>query len=377
MRQAYHRRMSSCDLAVVGAGIVGLAHAWAGVKRGLRVAVIEREARACDASVRNFGFVTVSGQEPSVTRPRALRSLALWEEVAAGAGIPIVQRGAVIVARREEAFEVLDQFARSPMGEGCEMWDAARTRREMPMAAVNVAGALWSAHEIRIEARDALARIAAWLAARGVEFHWRCAAFDVEGGRLRHSGGGIEAGATVFAPGNGMPALFPSIAAREQVHICKLQMMRLAPPGWKLPGVAMSDLSLARYEGFAAMPAAARLQARLERECADALARGIHVIVAQSSDGSLVVGDSHEYAQTAEAFSDARTDALILDEMGALFGDGAVVTERWNGYYPVARTQPLLREGVGDRARLALVTSGTGMSTAFAIGEETIAELFG
>jgi glycine/D-amino acid oxidase-like deaminating enzyme len=47
------------DLAVVGAGILGLASALAGARRGLRVAVIDRDARANGASVRNFGFVTV------------------------------------------------------------------------------------------------------------------------------------------------------------------------------------------------------------------------------------------------------------------------------------------------------------------------------
>jgi len=50
------------DLAVVGAGIVGLAHALAAARRGLRVVVLDREAEAIGASLRNFGFVTVTGQ---------------------------------------------------------------------------------------------------------------------------------------------------------------------------------------------------------------------------------------------------------------------------------------------------------------------------
>jgi glycine/D-amino acid oxidase-like deaminating enzyme len=89
--------MATFDLIVVGAGIVGLAHALAGVRRGLRVAVLERDARACSASVRNFGFVTVTGQEGGATRRRALRSREVWTEVADAAGIEVHQRGAVIV----------------------------------------------------------------------------------------------------------------------------------------------------------------------------------------------------------------------------------------------------------------------------------------
>ena len=51
------------DLAVVGAGICGLAHALAAVRKGKRVVVIDRDAQANGASVRNFGFITVTGQQ--------------------------------------------------------------------------------------------------------------------------------------------------------------------------------------------------------------------------------------------------------------------------------------------------------------------------
>ena len=68
----------------------------------------------------------------------------------------------------------------------------------------------------------------------------------------------------------------------------------------------------------------------------------------------------------------------MLEELGRLLtAPTPRVLERWNGYYPVANVKPVLSEELAPRVRLVTVTSGTGMSTAFAIGEETIDQLFG
>jgi D-hydroxyproline dehydrogenase subunit beta len=42
------------DLAVAGAGILGLAHVLAALRRGLRILVIDREREAIGASVRKL-----------------------------------------------------------------------------------------------------------------------------------------------------------------------------------------------------------------------------------------------------------------------------------------------------------------------------------
>ncbi len=371
--------MASFDLIVVGAGIVGLAHALAAARRGLAVAVVERDTRAMSASVRNFGFVTVSGQADGDTRRRALRSREVWTEVAAAAGIDVLQRGAVVVARREEALAVLEEFAAGSMGQGCEMWNARDAASRVPGVRGDCRGALASPHELRVEAREALPRIARWLGERHrVRFYWGMTALGIEGTTLRHTCGTLEARAIVIAPGTQLASFAPALAAEARVRQCQLQMMRVAGVEARLPCVVMTDLSLARYEGFAAQPSAARLHARLARECAAQLAHGVHLIVAQGADGTLVVGDSHHYGDDADPFASAEVEALILDELHTLFDfPAARVVERWIGHYPVAEVRPLVSRALGPRVHAVTVTSGTGMSTAFAIGEETIGELFG
>src|SRR6201989_136469 len=90
------------DLAVVGGGVIALAHAFVAAKAGKRVAVIERDARANGASIRNFGFITVTGQERGDSWQLARRTRDVWAEVTPKAGIDIEHHGLYLTARSSE-----------------------------------------------------------------------------------------------------------------------------------------------------------------------------------------------------------------------------------------------------------------------------------
>ena len=165
---------SKFDLAVVGAGIIGLSCALAAAKRGLKVVVIERSVRARGASVRNFGLITITGQDRDATWQRARRSREVWLEAAAKAGIPVVSRGLWAVARRPESAAVLEAFLRTDMAEGCRLLTPKAARQRCPELQTSALEAvLWSPHELRVESRDAIPRLADWLARdHGVAFRW-------------------------------------------------------------------------------------------------------------------------------------------------------------------------------------------------------------
>ena len=95
---AFADRAPRYDLVVVGAGIVGLGHAYEGHRRGLRVAVVDRSAAIVGASIRNFGHIGVTGQSgqalefAQVARKR-------WQRLSVEADLWLGEAGAIVVAR--------------------------------------------------------------------------------------------------------------------------------------------------------------------------------------------------------------------------------------------------------------------------------------
>lgn len=366
------------DVAIVGAGIVGLAHALAAVRAGLRVVVVDRDAQANGASIRNFGFVTVTGQEQGSVWRRARRSHDVWLEVAPRAGIAIEQRGLLLVAQRPEAAAVAQAFLETDMAEGCAWLGREEAQERLgAIRPTRLEGALASTADLRVESKLAIPRLAGWLAERhGVVFRRGEAVHAVDTGRIVTTAGIVRADAIVVCPGDDLYTLFPEAIAAAGVTRCKLQMMRLAAPGFRLPAAIMSDLGLVRYLGYSVLPPAAALRARLEAEQPGQLANGVHLIVTQSADGTLIVGDSHHYAPTPDPFTTSEIDALILDEFCAVFGMVPPVIERWSGTYAHAAGHSIALTPMPG-VRLVVVTSGTGASTSFALAEEVMAGLIG
>ena len=197
----------SFDVAIVGAGICGLAHALAAARRGKRVVVIDRDAQANGASVRNFGFVTVTGQQRGECWHRAMRSRDVWREVAAAAGIA----------------DPASRPARggAPAGGACRARsvhgdrDGRRMRLLEPGAASHFADArrdfaavLHSPHELRVEMREAIPKAWRLLAgAHGVTFLRETVVQSVAPAGSKTSRGSVAAGAVIVCPGDDFRAL--------------------------------------------------------------------------------------------------------------------------------------------------------------------------
>jgi FAD dependent oxidoreductase TIGR03364 len=353
--------------------VLGLAHAVLAAQAGLRVCLLERNARAIGASIRNFGFITVTGQQRGAFWALARRSAELWEDVAPRAGLQVLHRGLSVAVRSPEAEAVLAAFLATEMGEGCRL--LAPAEAGLPLQP-EVSAVLRSPHELRVESREAIPQLAAWAAAElGVEVRFGAHVHAVEPGAVQTSDGPVAARRVIVCPGDDLNGLFAARMAARGVSRCQLQMLRLADPGVRLPTAVMSDLGLIRYLGYADLPEAQALKTRLAAEYPQALAEGVHLIVVQSADGSLVVGDSHRYDPAPVPFADDYVDALILDEYRRVLGAPPPIIERWTGTYAVSDQGLYFIDQPAPDVRLVVVTCGAGASTAFGIAEQTLQSL--
>src|SRR6476619_3033575 len=145
------------DVAVVGAGIVGLAHAFHFARRGRRVIVFERNPRACGASIRNFGMLWPIGQPAGKMHVMALESRSFWLEVLAAAGLWHRQTGSLHLAYREDEAQVLSEFAERAESDGydCRLLAPLEVASRSP--AVNtrdLLAGLWSPTETCVDPRE-------------------------------------------------------------------------------------------------------------------------------------------------------------------------------------------------------------------------------
>jgi len=371
------------DLLVVGAGIVGLAHAYEATKRGLKVAVVEKDAQCVGASIRNFGFVTVSGQSAKDTWRRAVYASEQWALIAPQAGIDIIHRGSWVVCQRPEAVCVAQAFLKTTMGRDCQFFSKDQYPELPALGHANTdnlnlgssLGLLYSPHEFRVESREAIPQLAAWLAsACDVDFFWGMEVLSIDGMRVNTPAQQFLAQRVVICPGAAIHGIEKPYLSHHDLKLCTLQMLRIRPDAqFVLPGSVMTDNSLARYLGWSELPEAVALKQVIRNEMPEYIAEGIHLIAVQSADGSLVVGDSHRYGRSEQVFSSEHIDRLIIQLLQqTLRITRCDIVERWSGVYLSSDVEDAIIEAVSPTLRVAVVSSGTGASTAFGLASDNL-----
>ncbi len=148
------------------------------------------------------------------------------------------------------------------------------------------------------------------------------------------------------------------------------------PARWRLDPFVLGGLSMTRYNAFAECPGLPALRAEQQAQKADAVAHGVHVIVAQEEDGSLTLGDSHHYGADAAPADPDTVDAIILRETQALMDlPTPEIAQRWVGHYAHHPDAELLHLRPEPRVTAVTLTNGQGMTHGFTVAAGIIGEM--
>lgn len=371
----------SADIAIVGGGIVGLAHAYMALKKGYRVVMFERDEFAVGASVRNFGLIWGIGQEPGERFNRAIRSRHHWQHIAEEAGFWINNNGSLHVVYHQDEWDVLKEFMSLYKGSGyqCKLLSPDEVTNLSPVVRKEgLLGGMFSDTESTVYAREAIRRIPLWLQQKyGLVLRFGNVVTEIQLPVVKTSREQWKVDKVFVCGGADFETLYPEVFDQFPVTKCKLQMMKaVTDRQFKLGPTLCAGLTLRHYSAFSACASLPRLSERYDESSSLLKDHGIHVLLAQNEKGELIIGDSHHYSKTVEPFDSEHVNTIIMEYLDSFTELGRLrITERWHGVYPKVNGSTNLVVHPEPGVTIVTGLGGAGMTMSFGLAEELIEKL--
>lgn len=364
-------------VGIVGAGIVGLSHAWHFQKAGHQVTLFEREAFAQGATVRNFGMIWPVGQPPGEIRALALRSRAIWEQVSKEAELDFRPCGSLHLAYHPLEWQVLKEFAEASQDDAGLLTPQRALAKCPSIKPEDLQGAYWSPHEAMVDPRKTAQGLSGYLEKHHVTIRWNTPISSVGPRKVVDAEGKTHNfDWVIVCAGPWVRHLNPAGFDQSEMTLCRLQMLRLRPKTDQRLGVHLAaGLTQTHYANFRPCPSLTAVRQSLAERWPKQVERGIHVLVSEHLDGCITVGDSHEYGQSFMPYRDESVDEAILQALNQFLEvSNYTVVERWVGEYPTHATLPYFSE-TPEQGLTFVNTFGTGMTLSFGVAEQTFCQL--
>ncbi len=375
--------MNNKKAVVVGAGIAGMAMARALSLKGFKVTVIERSDKAVGASIRNFGMVWPVGQPSGLLYESALLSAEIWKTSAAEAGFFADAVGSFHLAYHQDEAQVLQELYDVYHKErNLQLMTPGEVLQKSPATVKEgLLCGLYSPTEVIVDPVEAIAALPAYLKSKfDIDFIWGKAVLEIKDLQVSTSDCAYSADLVMVCSGADFEHLYPDYFKQLPITKCKLQMMRIEsqPEGWRIGPALCGGLSLIHYNSFKAAKSLNVLKERFQQELPEYLNWGIHVMVSQNGKGELIIGDSHEYANTFDPFDKQFINTMIIDYLKtfATFKSDKI-SASWNGIYPkLTNGNAYLFEQVELGVYVFNGLSGAGMTLSFGLSTKLIEEIY-
>ncbi len=377
------------DLAIVGGGVLGSFHAYHAMKKGLKVALFEKDRAPLGATVRNFGQVVPSGMNTK-WQAYGRESLKIYKEIQSEMDISVKQQGTVYLASNNEELQLLEELAlinkhnayESRMLTKKECLDKYPGLREDYVMA-----GLFFPEEINIAPRTMINRLHSYLKACGLHLFVNskvlgCDTLKNQVSVYTAAGYMYSAAKVLICNGSDFKTLYPELFNASDMEVAKLQMMQTKPQtGYKLKGSILTGLSIRRYEAFAECPSYELIKSK-EPEESKSKKWGVHVLFKQAEDRSVILGDSHEYADVASADSlgfdmDMDIDKFIIDEARKIIDlPNYEIQNRWIGMYSQCKNSDIYQNTVDQNIHIITGIGGKGMTGSAGYAKKNIDSIF-
>lgn len=378
------------DLIIIGAGVLGTFHAYHALKKGLRVAVFEKDKQPTGATVRNFGQVVPSGMDTK-WQEYGRESLDIYNEIQSKFDISVRNNGSVYLASNDEEVQLIEELSVINKTNNYEskLLTKEQCLNQYPgLRNDYIKAGLFFPQEVTVEPRVMINRLRAYLETeKGLDFYGNTKVIGSEefNGTVKietAKGDFFEAEKVIICCGSEFKTLYPKVFDQSDLEVTKLQMLQTKPQAqYTLKGSILTGLSIRRYEAFYECPSFNTIKAR---EHSDSFEKrwGIHILFKQAADGSVIIGDSHEYADAAamdDLGFDLRMDVdnFMIEEAKKIFNLPTFeIQNRWFGMYSQCKEADVFQHTIGSNIHIVTGIGGKGMTGSAGFSKEHINQLF-
>lgn len=364
------------DLIVVGGGILGTFHAYHALKKGLRVALIEKNSVPQGATVRNFGQVVPSGMDLK-WQNFGRESLAMYNELQFQADLTVRKNGSVYIASNDEELQLINELHEINKNNDYESVLLSKSECISKFDGLRsdyCKGGLFFPQELSVDSAEMIVKLHRFLKEKLkleifynttiVETHEN----DGECIAITATGTALNASKIIICGGHEFKTLYPEVFNESDLEISKLQMLQTKPQGiYALQGNILTGLSIRRYEAFEECPSFKKIKS-LEDPNSFEKKYGVHILFKQALDGSVILGDSHEYADAKNADDlgfdlNMEIDEFMISEAKKIIDLPTYeIQRRWFGVYSQCKTKDIFEYSPSPNIHIVTGIGGKGMT---------------
>ena len=377
------------DLVIVGGGVIGTFCALHALKKKKSVLLLEKDELPYEASFRNFGQAVPSGQALDTWFDYGRKSLKIYKELQQEVDISLVANGSWYVASDDQEAALLEEMSQlmKDRSYSNRLYTANECLEINPhFKKEYVKAGLFFPEEASLNPLVMVHKVREYLIKyMGLHYQNQCSIVGVEKKRgiamLTSSKNQIFWGDhVILANGRDTQFLLPEHYPKEELKISKLQMLRLAPQKQLLKSNILTGLTIRRYESFHSCPSFAKLNSSSEQQILQD--KGIHILFKQAQDGSIILGDSHEYIPAGQQASlgfeiSTEINDMMLNEAKKITNlENWQVDSSWAGFYLQSNHSEVFTKTIENIIHIVNGIGAKGMTTSPGFTAEYIHQLF-